>query len=77
MENPPILKNGKPSINGPFSMAMLNYQRVISPIHGLSIYKWWKSAMFIMESGTHIDRSQKKIRGPRSERCLQLLNISA
>jgi hypothetical protein len=28
MENPPLLI-GKPSINGPFSMAMLNNQRVI------------------------------------------------
>ena len=28
MENPPMFKNGKPSITGPFSMAMLNNQRV-------------------------------------------------
>jgi hypothetical protein len=29
MENPPIFKFGKPSVNVPFSMVMLNNQMVI------------------------------------------------
>ena len=36
MENPPMFKNGKPSITGPFSMAMLNNQRVNIYIYILS-----------------------------------------
>ena len=37
MERSTIFKNGKPSINGPFSMAMLNNQRV-NPMKSLIIY---------------------------------------
>ena len=39
MERSTIFKFGKPSINGPFSMAMLNNQRINPPLPGQTLWK--------------------------------------
>ena len=50
-KDPPFLI-GKPSINGPLSMAMLNNQRVIeSTIWGHSHGKWWDFMAYITSHG--------------------------
>ena len=57
MENPPIFKNGKPSINGPFPMAMSNNQMVYDLVMGTS---WEPPYIFnrniICMSGQELDQ---------------------